>query len=1149
MEKFCISCSGRPIFYFYLKKILMIMKLTTFLIFINLLHVSAAVYSQDEKLSLHLKNVTLKELFSAIEKKTDYKFLYRDDVLKTQLVSINVNERPLSEILSNTFENSESTFHFLDNHLIVITPKPQQKVTGIVTDNSTDEPLPGVNILVRGSTKRTVTDLNGKFSIDVADANATLVFTMVGYVSENVTVKDKSVIKVKLIADVKNLEELVVVGYGIQKKESLTGAISNINSASILSTKNPNLIQNLQGKIPGLQIRQSNSMPGSTATSINIRGFGTPLFVIDGVLRDGAAEFQRIDPNDIESISVLKDGSAAIYGIGADNGVVIVTTKKGKKGKLSLSYSGNMGWATPTDVPRMVSGSEWVDLQNEMRANVWNGTQFSPEETQKYKDGVLPGYESVNWYDETMKKFASRQQHNLSVRGGTEASTYFVSLGYLKDGGLLKSDAIDFNQINMRSNINVNLGKNLTMDLNLSGRRENNNQIASGFMGIFKGTVAAAPFQKPYINDDPNFPAYIASSSNPVALSREDLAGYQSLHTNLVQSSVNLTYNIPYITGLKAKGLVAYDFTSVSNKYLNKTIKFYTADPTTGEPVFANTAKNTDIAGVTNFNDRLSFQAQLLYNKTIAKNHNISATILYEERKGNYSMLKAQRNYDFYTVDVINQAPTANQTTDGSESEISNISYVGRFNYDFRQKYLFEFAFRSDGTYRYSPDHRWGFFPYVSAGWRISEEKFIKDNLKFINNLKIRGSYGKTGEDAGEPFQYVSGYRTGATTGYEFSDGVWTGNIQSPTLVNKNLTWYKASTIDLGVDLEVLNGKLGFSFDLYQRDRNGLLAYRNGSLPNTFGATLPQENLNSDRVKGVELSLSHKNTIGKFSYGINANLNISQSMLLYIEQAAFQSSYSKWKNDNSYRNSNIIWGYEIIGQFENWDQIRNYPVYMDAAAGNSKQLPGDPIYRDVNGDGVITSLDAVPMFRSGQTSNGGSANYSSGQPPLQYGITMNASWKGFDVNLLFQGAANYTIKLNEAWATPFYAQLNAPNYMLDRWHLEDPFDKNSQWIEGTLPATRDINSASSVHMENSIWRRNASYLRIKNLELGYTIPQASLRKLKISALRFYINGSNLYTFCDKLLRQFDPERGEGPYGAEYDYPLTQSYNVGLNLTF
>jgi len=687
------------------------------------------------------------------------------------------------------------------------------------------------------------------------------------------------------------------------------------------------------------------------------------------------------------------------------------------------------------------------------------------------------------------------------------------------------------------------------MDLNLLGRRDLNDQNAGGFLGIFKGTVAAAPFQKPYINNDSNFPAYIASSTNPVALTRTDLTGYSSFRTNFLQSSASLTYEVPFIKGLKIKGLAAFDYTFQTSKYLNRALKLYIADPVTGAPVLANTANSNNIAGVTNYDDRVSLQAQLLYNTTIARDHNISATLLYEQRSTNSSMLKAGRNYDFYTVDVLNQAGLTNQSTDGSEGQSANMSYVGRFNYDFAKKYLLEAAFRYDGSYRYNPNQRWGLFPVVSAGWRVSEENFFKDNVAFINNLKFRGSYGLTGEDAGAAFQYVSGYRTGATTGYEFTEGTWTGNVQSPTLVNNNLTWMRSTTTDVGLDMDVFKGKLGFTFDLYRRDRTGLLAYRNGTLPNTFGATLPQENLNSDRVQGIELSVSHNNKIGDFSYGINANLNISQSLAMYIEQGPYQSTYDKWKNDNSYRNKNMIWGYEVIGQFTSLDQIRNYPVSMDAGAGNSKQLPGDPIYKDANGDGLIDGKDMIPMFWTGQSANGGSVDYSSGQPPLQYGISLNAGWKGFDVNVLIQGAANYTILLKEAYATPFYAQMNAPEYFMDRWHMADPFNKDSQWLPGTFPATRDINSASSVHLENNLWRRDASYMRIKTLEFGYTIPQKYLRKLKIDNLRIYVNGSNLYTFCDKLLKDFDPERGEGEYGAEYGYPLTKSYNVGLNITF
>eukprot|EP01136_Pigoraptor_vietnamica_P030687 Opistho-1_new@90268 len=523
-----------------------------------------------------------------------------------------------------------------------------------------------------------------------------------------------------------------------------------------------------------------------------------------------------------------------------------------------------------------------------------------------------------------MKSSSTQNQQNLSLRGGGDVASYFVSFGYTKDNGLVRENPLNYEQLNFRANSDIKLAKSLNMNLNLSGRRDLNNQISGGFITILSGVYSAVPIQKPYINDDPNFPASLSAGTNPVALTRPDLTGFSTTRANLIRSSASLTYDVPMIKGLQAKLFGAYDINQSANKNLSRQIKLYKLDPATQEVSLATTYSNDLISLNYPNSQRVNLQAQLSYKTTLADNHNISAMLLYEQRKISSTSLYGKRDYDFYTVDVINQGSLINQVADGSESEEAYRSYVGRLNYDFKQKYLLELVFREDGSYRYNPDQRWGFFPGLSLAWRASEESFVKNNLKLISNLKFRASYGETGEDAGSPFQYLEGYQTGSTLGYEFVDGVYKSVILSPQLVNRNLTWYKAKTYDVGFDLDLFkNGLIGFTFDVYRRDRSGLLSTRAGSLPNTFGASLPQENLNSDRVEGFDFSISHRNKIGEFNYAVALNMNISQSKNLYIERSPYQSSYAKWRNDGSYRNKNIVWGYEVIGRFKSWDEIRN----------------------------------------------------------------------------------------------------------------------------------------------------------------------------------------------------------------------------------
>lgn len=1115
--------------------------------------------NQKTQITVKAENESLYNVLRTIENQTDYRFVYSNEMVDTrQKVSVDIINADLESTLKQLLSPLGISWTIVRNQISLSESVSNQeqkqekvRISGKVVDEA-GLPLIGVFVLERGSNANgATTDNSGTFNLEVG-SESIVEFSYIGYSPKSMEARairpDRPIV---MNVEAMDLEGLVVVGYGTQKKETLTGSISNIKGEDLLTTKTPNLIQAMQGKLAGVQIRQSNSQPGQSSTSINIRGFGTPLVVIDGVLRDGASELQALDPNDIESISVLKDGSAAIYGIGAANGVLIVTTKKGRKGEMKVSFNGNLGWSTPTNIPKMVSAADWIDLKNELSVNTWSGMAYSEDEIQKYKDGVLPGYENVDWYAETMKDVSFQHQYNLSVQGGSDNATYFVSLGYLKDNGLVVNNPLNYEQFNFRLNSGLKLTKRLNLDINLSGRYDVNNQIASGgFLNIYKGVMAAAPFQKPYINDDYNYPAYIsASATNPAALVRNDLTGYNRINTNIIRSSFDLTYDFPFIDGLKFKLFGAYDINVSRNKTLQRQINLYKSDPVTGDPFVANTFASDNLEDKKSDRYRLNLQASVAYNRTFLDAHEVSAMFLYEIRRTNYTTLSGKRYYDFYTTDVLDQASLIDQSTGGSEDDTANLSYVGRFNYGYKKKYLAEFIFRYDGSYRYNPDQRWGFFPGVSLGWRISEENFVKENAKFINNLKLRASYGVTGQDAGNPFQYLDGYQTGSSYGYEFVDGEWTTLVNSPALVNKFLTWYTAKTYDVGIDVELWNGLFGLTFDVYRRDRFGLLATRSSSLPNTFGASLPQENLNSDRVQGFDFTVSHKNNIGEFFYAIDFNMNISQAMNLYVEQGEFQSSYQRWRNDKSYRNKNVIWGYEIIGRFESWEQIRNYPVFMNGEKGNIQQLPGDPIYRDVNNDGMITEADMIPLFYGGQVTVNSAADYSSGQPPLQYGLNLSASWRGIDFNMLLQGAARYTINLGEGWQTPLYSDRNAPEYLMDRWHLADPADKDSEWVPGYFPASRNPLDATSLRLVNSIYRRNASYLRLKNIELGYSFDQRLLKKVKVDKCRIYVNATNLFTFTDKILKMFDPERGEGDYSANYSYPLNKTINVGLNITF
>lgn len=1001
-------------------------------------------------------------------------------------------------------------------------------ISGEVKDEK-NSAIPGASIVLQGTTKGTTTDANGKFSLSVPGSGSVIIVSFLGYKRQEITVGNRTNFDVRLELSTDELQEVVVVGYGTQRKQTLTGAISNIVSEDIKTTTHTSLAQSLQGKIAGVQIRQNSGEPGSFSTNINIRGFGEPLYVVDGVARDGGYEFQKINPDDIESISVLKDASAAIFGIRAGNGVVIVTTKKGKQGKPQFSYNMVYGRQSPTDVPKMTSALQWAEMRNDAAKNLGENPVYSPEEIQKFRAGA-PGYEGTDWYNETLNKSSGQQQHFISASGGEGVVSYFTSFGYQKENGLLKSGDMGYQKYTFRSNVGIDLTKNLKADLILSGLFDKRDQPGDNFFNIYKGTRIALPTERPYANDNPKYPALLSGGYNPVALAERDLTGYSQEANKFFQSTFALTYTVPFVPGLRIKGLVAYDSNNYRAKSVSKAYNLYTYDAAT-DKYTAHAQRNPSRIG-NNYNDnnRVTFQAQLFYNKVIAKNHNLGATLVYEQQQSKNRWAGLGREYAFFTNDQIDQAGLNNQTTSGSESEYASQSFVGRLNYDFKEKYLLEVAARYDGSYRYHPDRRWGLFPVVSAGWRVTEEEFMK-RIPFISMLKLRGSYGLVGADAGAPFQYVPGFSLTGGGGYEFTNGNYTTGAASPAIVNEKLTWFKSNIQDVGIDVGLWDNKIDLTFDVYQRDRKGLLARRNVSLPNTFGGTLPEENLNSDRVRGIEFSAAYNGQIRDFKYGISGNFNYARTMNRYVERGEFLSSMDKWRGGATNRWNDVVWAYQLEGQFQNKDEVIYAPI-QNGDLGNTRELPGDFRYKDVDGNGIIDGNDATPLFFGGD-------------PKLYYGLTLNASWKGFDFKALFQGSGKYSVRFREIYAEVFAFRGNTPEYFYDRWQQSD----DGQWTPGTWPASRFNYNVGAMYAESGAWRKDASYLRFKSAQLGYTFNLGWIKKLGISEVRVYGNAHNIFTWADSFVKPFDPEKVEGLFGAGLTYPVTRSYNFGINVKF
>jgi TonB-linked SusC/RagA family outer membrane protein len=1003
-----------------------------------------------------------------------------------------------------------------------------KQVKGKITDES-GESLPGVTIKVKGTALGTTTNTDGNYSLNLPDASAVLVVSFIGYLTNEVAVGDRTVVNVQLAVDAKSLEELVVVGYGEQKKVTVTGSVATISEKEIKTTTNGNIVNMLAGKLPGLRVTQRTSAPGAFQSDFDIRGFGAPLVIIDGVPRD---DFFKLDPNEIENVSVLKDASAAVYGVKGGNGVILITTKKGKVGSPDFNYSSTFGITKIANTPDLLDAYHFALLLNESDVNKGSTPRYSQQDMDNYRTGVNPSYD---WYDLVIDKYASQQQHNLSARAATDKMSYFISLGYFDEKGIYKSGDINANKFNFRSNLTANLTKNLKATLMLYGIQDTRNEPSKAAGDVIQYLWRMKPTDSPFANNNPDYLGNSPDAVHPLAATTADIGGYNKVTDKALNGSFALDYKVPFVPGLKARGMYAYDTKYRVQKTWNKMYTLYNYDNATGEYSIAQKGIAGAAATKSNlkqiFTENVSETAQLSlnYDKTFLSSHNISALLLYEHRKKDGLGFNGSRYFSLDALDQLFAGDPEGQTITSTNPDIIvNEGIVGRLNYNYKERYLIEGMFRYDGSSNFAKGHRWGLFPAITGGWRLSEESFLKNKVEFLNNLKLRASYGKLGDDASSTYQFLTGYDYPGTALYSL-DGSLTRGINFRNMPNENLTWYTNHIANIGLDVDLFRNKLHAEFDMFSKKREGLLATRSRTLPGTLGATFPQENLNSDLQKGFEVLLRYRNKIKDFNYSVSGNMSFTRRKRLYIEQSPYLNSIDNWKNNGSYRWNDIYWGYHAIGQFQTMEEIANSPI--QDGKGNSLVLPGDIKYQDFNNDGIIDGNDNRPI---GLTPNA---------PQIMFGFTLDASWKGFDVNALFQGATRFTVDYGTTaqLSHPLQFEGNSLDIFLDRWHKADVFDPNSQWVPGYFPAYRP--GANGWNESTSDWRlRDATYLRLKSLQIGYTIPKRMLSRIGLKGFRIYANGFNLMTFSG-LNRFMDPEQ---PSGTRY--PLTKSYNIGLNIT-
>jgi TonB-linked SusC/RagA family outer membrane protein len=1044
--------------------------------------------------------------------------------------------------------------------LLSVGVQAQQKlhVTGVVNDEK-GNPAVNASVIVRGSKTGVTTDASGAFAIDVPNQKSVLTISSTGFEPQEMVVGNKTNLNLSLKVSTSQLNEVVVVGYGTQKKVTLTGAVAVVKGSDLARSPATNLTNSIAGRLPGVIAVNASGEPGYDGSSIRIRGSNTlgnndALIVIDGVpARAGGID--RLNPMDIESMSILKDASAAIYGARAANGVILITTKRGKTGKPELSYTHNQGWAAPTVIPKMTNAVEYATMANEIElyklpAGEWAAANsafkatgvyttaannvitapFSPDDFKKYADGSDKwGHPNTDWFGTVLKKWSPQTKDNLQLTGGTENVKYLASLGYQNQDGYYKNSATGYKQYDMRINLDAKVNKYISTAFGIVARQENRFFPTKSSGSIFRMLMRGYPTRNAIWPNGQAAPD-IENGEQPVVITTNQ-TGYDKDTRYYFQTNGKVEITNPWVKGLK------FTLNASLDKYMQQTKTWvkpwyiynwsgFEADGVT--PIM--TAVKKGPATQATLNQGSSQQLNVMLEAIGSYDHSfgnhaitVLAGVTKETIKGDY--FSAYRQYYASTaIDQLFAGGLTNQQTGGAAYERARLNYFGRVGYNYKEKYLAEFLWRKDGSYMFPETKRWGFFPGVTAGWRISEENFFKDNVHAINSLKLRGSWGKLGNDqvyfngSLREYDYLPTYAYGSYTA---------GNQVVQTLhengvPNTNLTWEVANNYNLGLDATFLNNKLSLELDVFQNHRSQILWRRNASIPQSTGLTLPAENIGKVDNKGWEFKVGYNNAIGDLHYNVGINGGYAKNKIKFWDETpgrpAYQLSTGKQiPTDVNNVDDQLLYQYD--GVFKDQKEVDANTLDYSGIGGAGKLFPGSMKFKDVNGDGKIDANDRVRSDKN-QT------------PTFQGGLTIGLQYKNFDLNVLFQASTGAQLFIQTETGT-------IGNFLQDtydhRWTLDNP--------SSVYPRTVDRNNQYFSN-RNTFYTVSTNYVRLKNFELGYTLPSGIGKKFGISRFRVYANGLNMVTWSKEKIYDPESQNSDGHY-----YPQSKIINTGVLLTF
>jgi TonB-linked SusC/RagA family outer membrane protein len=1066
-------------------------------------------------------------------------------------------------------DSARYVFSLLLILLTVVGSYAQNTVKGKVKDEQ-GQGLPGVSVVVKGTTTGTVTDMDGGYSVNAAN-NSTLTFSFIGYLTQEIAVGNKTTIDVALATDIKSLGEVVVVGYGTAKKATLTGSVTAVKGAELEKAPAANLSNTLGGRLPGISAVQSSGEPGYDGSAIRIRGTNSlgnsnALIVVDGVPnRSGGLD--RINPADIESISVLKDAAAAIYGSRAGNGVILITTKRGKSGKPQLSYDMNFGISQPTRTPQMSNAVEYAKIRNELQiydglpVDQWdaalagfnstgsykrtdNGNvltaAFSPDAIRKHGDGSEPLlFPNTDWYGSVIRNWAPQQRHNLQLTGGSENIKYLASLGHINQDGYYVNSATGYKQYDLRVNLDTKINKYVTANLGVT-LREEFRHFPSGGNGagaIFRMLMRGKPTDIAIWPDGRPGPD-IENGQNPAIITTNS-TGYNNDKRDYIQTNGGLEIQIPGINGLKVNVMAALDKQHRRQKNFETPWTLYFWDKKTFEPdgvspfltgSIRSTFSDPRLAERSSQELSVQLTGQVSYEKSIgAHNFNVMGGIQREKVDAD-GFFAFRRYFISPVVDQLFAGGTAEQ--DISNFDLfrrARLSYFGRAGYNFKEKYLAEFLWRVDGSYVFPKQGRFGFFPGVSAGWRISEEDFWKNSIRAVNNVKLRGSWGQMGaepylqgtENLAE-YQYLSTVSFGS---YIINDQV-ARTLQESRVANSNFTWEVANNSNFGIEGTLLNDKLAFEFDYFVNNRSSILIPKTGSTPSTAGidGRMPPQNLGKLQNKGWEFKLSYDNNIKDFTYSVSVNGGYAKNQIKFWDETPGAPSYQR-STGMPYQSFLV---YQFDGVFKDQAEIAENKINYGAITGDLR--PGDMKFKDIGGpdgipDGKITADDRIRTEKVPR-------------PWFTGGASINLGYKAFDLSVLFQGAMGglQIIGLTESGDIGNYLKYANDN----RWSIENPSTEHPRLTNRNNRYYTNTGQAGI----NDYFLKSNNYMRLKNIELGYNLPAELGSKIGLSKFRVYVNGLNLFTI-DKI-KVWDPESttGSGQY-----YPQSRIVNAGVRVAF